>query len=111
MTTFDEVRAFALSLPEAVSQDHHGMESFRVRGKIFATVPDEAHVRVMLSEEDILAAVSERPELCTPFYWGSRLSCVVVTLEGADVAVVRELLADAWRRKAPKKLSDTLSGA
>lgn len=108
MTTFDEVRAFALSLPEAESRDHHGMESFRVRGKIFATVPDEKHLRIMVSEEDIRAAVVEHPTSCAPFYWGSRLSCVVVTLDAADRAVVQELLVDSWRRKAPKKLADRL---
>jgi hypothetical protein len=108
MTTFDEVRAFALSLPEATSQDHHGMESFRVRGKIFATVPDEEHLRIMVSEEDIRAAVAEHPMSCSPFYWGNRLSCVVVRLDAADRAVVQELLADSWRRKAPKNLVDRL---
>jgi hypothetical protein len=33
-----EARAVALSLPEAVEQDHHGRPSFRVGGKIFATL-------------------------------------------------------------------------
>ncbi len=28
----------ALALPESVEQDHHGMPSFRVRGRIFATL-------------------------------------------------------------------------
>ena len=27
------------SLPESTEQDHHGMASFRVRGRIFATSP------------------------------------------------------------------------
>jgi len=51
-----EVAEFALALPEAVEQDHHGMRSFRINGRIFATVPDEQHVRIMLGREDILAA-------------------------------------------------------
>ena len=36
--TADEARALALSLPEAVEQDHHGRPSFRVGGRIFATL-------------------------------------------------------------------------
>ena len=53
--------AFALSLPEAAQQDHHGIPSFRVRGKIFATVPDDDHLRVMVDEGEIRAAAAENP--------------------------------------------------
>jgi hypothetical protein len=34
----DEARAMALALPGATEQDHHGRPSFRVQGKIFATL-------------------------------------------------------------------------
>lgn len=40
MTTLARARTIALGLPEATEQDHHGMASFQIRGKIFATVPD-----------------------------------------------------------------------
>jgi len=99
-----EVAEFALALPEAVEQDHHGMRSFRIDGKIFATVPDEQHVRIMLGQEDILAAVAEEPHACTEFWWGKRLACVVVEIERVPRPLVRELLEDAWRRKAPARL-------
>ena len=33
-----DVREIALALPDAIEQDHHGRPSFRVRGKIFATL-------------------------------------------------------------------------
>lgn len=96
--------AFALSLPEAVEQDHHGVASFRVRGRIFATVPDDDHLRVMVDEGEIRAAVAEDPAAFAEQWWGSRLSCVVVDLRVAPAGQVRELLTDAWRRKAPKTL-------
>ena len=38
------------------------MGSFRVRGKIFATVPDDTHLRVMVDEIEIRAAVAANPE-------------------------------------------------
>jgi hypothetical protein len=60
------VRRLALALPEATEQDHHGMVSFRVDKKIFATVPDAEHVRIMVSEPEILAAVAENPLVCEP---------------------------------------------
>lgn len=102
--TLDQVRGLALGLPEVVEQDHHGMASFRVRGKILATVPDDGHVRVMLPEEAILAAVAEDPGACAPSYWGAKLACVVVDLAAADRDHVHELLADAWRVRAPASL-------
>jgi len=100
----EHARALALALPAASQEDHHGMESFRVRGKIFATVPDDDHLRVMADELGIRAAVAENPGACQEFYWGSRLACVVVDLRRATTDLVRELLTDAWVGKAPKKL-------
>jgi len=100
-----EARALALALPEATENDHHGMNSFRVRGKIFATVPDDEHIRIMLPETEIRAAVAESPDTCAEFYWGKRLSCVVVTLGEAPRSILRELLTDAWLAKAPTALA------
>ena len=57
MATVTDARRLALALPEAVEQDHHGRPSFRVGGKIFATIWDDEHVNVMLDEAEILAAV------------------------------------------------------
>jgi hypothetical protein len=34
----EEARRLALAQPEATEQDHHGRPSFRVAGKIFATL-------------------------------------------------------------------------
>jgi len=99
-----EVAQLALGLPEAVEQDHHGIRSFRIDGKIFATVPDEQHVRIMVDQEDILAAVAAEPQACTEGWWGKRLACVVVEIQRAPRPLVTELLEDAWRRKAPARL-------
>jgi hypothetical protein len=102
MTTLSRARAAALALPQATEQDHHGMASFRIRGKIFATVPDAAHLRIMLEETEIRATVAEHPGVCQELYWGKRLSCVVVDLARATSPLVEDLLAEAWARSAPK---------
>jgi len=109
MTTLAQARKIALELPEATEQDHHGMASFRVRGKIFATVPDDSHIRVMVDELEIRAAVTADPDICEELYWGKRLACVVVDLGAATPALLKELLTEAWTRKAPKKLADGLA--
>lgn len=102
--TEDEARTLALALPEAVERDHHGFPSFRVREKIFATVPDGDTVRIMLDADAAEGAASADPEWCTVLHWGARISGVAVHLPAADRATVTDLLADAWRRRAPAKL-------
>lgn len=64
--TPDDARALALALPDAVEQDHHGKPSFRVRGKIFATLWDDTRMNVMLDEGGILTAVDVHPDVCEP---------------------------------------------
>jgi hypothetical protein len=95
--TPSQVRAVALAFPGATERDHHGFPSFRTARRIFATMPDDERLRVMLSEEDIRAAVAEWPGWCAELWWGKKLSAVQVRLPDADPDVVAELLEDAWR--------------
>jgi YjbR len=89
----------ALSLDGAVEQDHHGRPSFRIGGRIFATLWDEAHMNVMLDEPGILNTVQHHPDVCTEVYWGKRLAAARVELGRADEALLRALLEDAWEGK------------
>ena len=99
----EDARRLALALPGAVEQDHHGRPSFRVSGRIFATLWDEHNMNVMVDEAGILTAVQAHPETCSEVHWGKRLAAVRVDLRRADPALLRELLADAWERKAPDR--------
>jgi hypothetical protein len=102
--TADEARAVALALPEAVEVDHHGRPSFRVAGTIFATLWSDAQLNVMLDEDGIRTACAAAPETCTELWWGRRLSAVRVALASARPELVRDLLTDAWERRAPRRL-------
>lgn len=104
MVSVARVRALALGLPETVEQDHHGFPSFRVRGKIFATLPDSAHANIMIDPDGVESAVAEEPDCCRELWWGKRLSGVQVELSRADQELLAELLTDSWRRKAPGSL-------
>jgi hypothetical protein len=104
MVSHEQARRIALALPETVERDHHGRPSFRVGGKIFATLWDERHTNVMLDEGGIRTAAQGHPEVCSEFWWGRRLGAVQVDLEGADAELVADLYADAWEGKAPKRL-------
>jgi hypothetical protein len=99
-----QARQLALALPEAVEQDHHGRPSFRVAGKIFATLWDREHMNVMLDEDGILTAIDANPGTCEEVWWGKRLAAVRVDLRLVDAELLEELLADAWEGKAPKRL-------
>jgi len=98
----DDVRRIALGLEGASERDHHGFPSFR-RRTIFATLPDDETLRVMLEEGDIIAAAAEWP-WATEKMWGKRLAAVRVDLARADAERLAELLSDAWEHKAPKRL-------
>ena len=104
MVSLEQARQLALAFPEAVEQDHHGRPSFRVVGKIFATLWDEDHMNVMLDEGGILTAVQSDQETCEEVWWGKRLTAVRVNLRRADAKLLEQLLADAWESKAPKGL-------
>jgi hypothetical protein len=98
--TSNEARALALSLPEAVELDHHGRPSFRVGGKIFATLWNERRMNVMLDEGGVLTAVEASPKACEKVWWGKRLAAVGVTLAHAD----RDLLSR--RRRGGSSAAD-----
>jgi hypothetical protein len=100
----EEAHRLALALPEVVEQDHHGRPSFRVAGKIFATLWDEGHMNLMLDEPGIHTAVQRSPAACSEFWWGRRLRAVHVALEHVDRSELAELLTDAWEQKAPRRL-------
>jgi hypothetical protein len=99
------VRRWALSLPEATEEPHFDMSSFRVRGKIFATIaPEETTLHLFVDEPEIRASVAAYPAAFDELWWGKKLRGVRVNLRAAGEAEVFELLEEAWRRKAPKRL-------
>ncbi len=97
--TPDAVRALALELPDVVELPHHGFPSFRAgaRGRIFATMPSDGILRVMLEPESIREAVAQWP-WCHEGWWGKTLATVEVVLADADAVVVTELLDQAYIR-------------
>ena len=99
-----EVRQLALRWPGATEQEHWGNPSFRVGGRIFATVPDSDHLNVMIEPFDVEAVVREEPAACSELWWGKQVRGVQVLLPAASPELVGRLLEVAWRRKAPSRL-------
>jgi hypothetical protein len=101
--TQDQVRALALTLPEVTEADHHGRPSFRLGTSVLATVPGDTQLNVMVGESEARAAAAQNGA-CTLLWWGERLSGVQVDLGAADTDLVADLLEEAWRRRAPRRL-------
>jgi hypothetical protein len=102
----DSARAFALSLPGATEAPHFDMSSFRVRGKIFATVPpDDEYLHVFVDEGEVHAAVAEDPAAFEPLLWGQRLRGLRIRIAAAPDHRIAELLEESWARRAPARLA------
>jgi hypothetical protein len=102
----EAARAFALSLPGAGEEPHFDMSSFRVRGRIFATVPsDGEHLHVFVDEGEVRATVAEDPAAFEPLLWGQRLRGLRIHIAAAAAHRIAELLEESWRRKAPARLA------
>jgi len=100
-----EARRLALSLPEVTEEPHFDMASFRVRGKIFVTVPpEETRLHVFVDPLDVGAYVAQDPAVFEPLRWGARVRGVRVDLAAASGTGLAEIIEEAWRRKAPKSL-------
>jgi hypothetical protein len=100
-TTF---RKIALSLPEAEEQGFRGRPSFRVGGKIFATLhADEgrAVVKLSLADQKTLIKSDPRAYSLMPF---SHVGFTNVHLRRVNAGEVKKLVDRAWREVAPKRI-------
>ncbi len=104
----DDVRAIALSLPEAEEKPAWGSPTFRVRGRIFAALGgDDTSIGVRCPKADrdelILAEPEKffiRPGHDDNFAW---LRVRLAALD--DVDELRAILCDSWRQVAPRRLA------
>lgn len=106
------VRKIALALPDSVEALHFELTSFRVRGKIFATMPpDGAVLRVFVGDAIRDQALLLHADCCTKLLWGGKVVGIEADLPRLKGATAKWLLQAAWRDKAPRALVDeTLPG-
>jgi hypothetical protein len=103
--TQEELIAFALVLPAATENAHFGTRDFRVRGKIFMTLPSEEFCVVLLKPDQQQMALATTPEVVSavPGGWGERGATRLYYALGDD-ATVRALVQQAWKNAAPKSM-------
>ena len=100
-----QVRRLALALPEVSEEPHFHLASFRVKGKVFATLaPDGSYLNVFVedAQREMMTAVD--PKAYETLWWGKKMPYLHVHLAAAKLRDVAGLLRSAWERKAPKKL-------
>ena len=101
----DQVRRYALSLPDTTEEPHFEYSSFRVRGKIFVTMPpDEKHIHVFVADEERERALAVHSMFVEKLVWGGKVRGLRVTVSKASAEVVNDLIRAAWARRAPKRL-------
>jgi len=99
----DQVRKLALALEAVTEEPHHNYSSFRVRGKIFVTIPpDEDFVHVFVGEEDRERALAMYPEFVEKLLWGGKVLGLRVQLAAARPAVVNALVGRAYETRVLK---------
>jgi len=99
-----DVRKLALALPEATEEPHFHLSSFRIKGKIFATLaPDGSFMNVFVDDEQREIMVNVDPKAYESLRWG-KIAYLHVHLAAAKARDLKALLRGAWERKAPKKL-------
>jgi hypothetical protein len=123
MATWDDVRRIALALPEASERAAYGNAAWRVRDKLFvwerplrdkeleelgAAAPDGpilgARVEDLVAKEALLA---DEPDLYFTTAHFDGYPSVLVRLERIGDEDLRELIAEAWLARAPKRLAQS----
>jgi hypothetical protein len=104
--TWDDVVAIGSRFPEVEVGTSYGTPALRVKGKGMCrlrTDPDALVVRVLdLSDREALLLGQPDVFFSTSHYDG--YPYVLVRLEAVDPQQLAEVLEDAWRIRAPKRL-------
>lgn len=100
-----------LQLPDVTENDGFaGMVAFRVRGKSFCYLdPADGTALLKATRDEQAALVAEDHDTFTPRWSSGRFAWVEINLARADPHELVELVTEAWRHSAPKRLASTLA--
>lgn len=109
MQDAEDVRRICLSLPDTTEKIAWSMPTFRVAGKMFATLPEEeTSIAVRCPKEERDELVLAEPgkfwiaDHEAGFAW---VRVRLASLEDSDE--LRDILADSWRQAAPTRLLES----
>lgn len=101
----DDLRRIALSLPDAEEKSHFGKADFRVRNRIFASLPSDERGVLKLTPDEQAMLTEAEPGIFAALKggWG-RQGWTEISLAAADEATLASGLTMAWRNAAPASL-------
>lgn len=103
--TGEELLAYGSSLPETGLREYADSVCLTFRGRGIAYVdPDGDVALVKATRDDREALVGSAPDVYAPSHTSGRFGWVEVRLDLVDPDELRELLLDAWRHSAPRRL-------
>jgi hypothetical protein len=103
---FETVRQLALALPEAEEGTSYGTPAFKIRGKLFARLWEDGEtlvLKISFDAREILMKADPETFYITDHYRG--YPTVLVRLPRIEPDQLREVLEEAWRFNAPKRLA------
>jgi hypothetical protein len=103
--TFEQVRTFALALPHVEEGTSYGTPGFKVRGKLFVRLHQDGEslvVKIDPGERAMRMKVDPETFYITDHYLA--YPWILVRISSVDLEDLRELLEEAWRLSAPKRL-------
>ncbi len=110
-TGWESVRQIAGSLPETEEGLSYGTPAFRVHGKLFVRLHESGDTLVVkIDDRERAMRMQADPKafFITDHYQG--YPWVLVRLAAVRRDDLRDLLVDAWRLSAPRKLAAALDG-
>ena len=103
--TFDQVRLLALSLPKADEGTSYGTPAFKVAGKLFARLHQDGEslvVKIDPGERAMRMKADPKTFYITDHYLN--YPWILVRIASVDPADLRDLLEEAWRLSAPRRI-------
>ena len=104
--TWDDVVAYALTLPEVAESTSYGTPSLKVAGKLMGRLRTDAEgglaIKCSAADKEALVASDDPAYYTTPHFDG--YNYIAVNLDLAEPDEVFELIADAWHLTAPATL-------
>ena len=104
MASWETVCELGAELPEVEEGIWYRTPALKVRGRSFTRLREDGALVVLIDILEREALMQEDPETfyITPHY--QDYPAMLVELERVDRQQLRELLTEAWCRKAPKRL-------
>ena len=105
MVTIETFRTLALSLPDTEEKPHFDLQSFRVKGKIFATLwlkENRAMLKLSLVDQSVFCSYDPTIFFPVPGAWGKK-GATFVELNKVRKDMFKDALTTAYNGVANKK--------